>query len=789
MPNNDQFKSDQPWLRAGLRAIDDRTRTQQLFTQHDDRHTVRTAVMRRHRQRRGLQASTALVAAALIVGAAVWIPSTQRAQSVHIRTVAPRPKPASTGLDIPVIAHFEGQYAYNIAFDGTDIWLARNAVSASSVHVVVERRNASTAKLIRTVAVEQEAVLSIAYDHAGSVWVAGGGDGGVPETTVSRIDVKTNRVLFSTTLKRTACSCPIIASPDGAWLAGNGNLVVRLDHETGHPTNQFRTVADVRSSAISGNYLYLGLTNSRMTIFNIGANRVERTLDLKAPMQYPQGAASAPSFIAAIVPATFTQRLLPGDSVFAVRADGRVFDVGDAAQGFVSGEFPGKPFHRSLAGLTTRDGEFWATGGDQIVMSRYFSTDQPQLVATFNHDTLSSTPFRPLPGLIDGSLENSLSSPIATREALWMIDTTNTSVVVLRIPRREIIAEHPQAAPPANTGAGPTGTLRMYDASFGYRVVTDATRDQLDSTRDGGRTWHPAAVEYGQDRSQIVIADKKRAWALLAGRIWQTTDGVKWARASDAPSTPTDFNSMSFADDRNGWAANGDGVVFATSDGGAAWHTLATQPSAGLTRMCLGTRAHGWLISGRDLFRTENNGQTWHRQHALAISADAQLVCSGIHVAFEDRTAAMGQVTKEMLRSNDAGQTWTVLYSNDGDREHPNVAAGLPIVYPGNGAGSLSSFQNRGTLVIEDSYVRTVPYSSRLITQDPSGTFRVTPTFTMSNTAPFFDPRVDTSIDGSTWIAANSTTANNGHEGRTDLWVLPAGGREWIRRSSMTYAR
>ena len=98
---------------------------------------------------------------------------------------------------------------------GVDTADARSSISNGAIR---RRRKCSS-----TIDVPQEAVFAIAGD-GDTLWVAGGGDGGVPDTTVSRVDVAHEARSCSRRRSRErrarARSSPGRA---GVWLVGNGS--------------------------------------------------------------------------------------------------------------------------------------------------------------------------------------------------------------------------------------------------------------------------------------------------------------------------------------------------------------------------------------------------------------------------------------------------------------------------------------------------------------------------------------------------------------------------------------
>lgn len=174
---------------------------------------------------------------------------------------------------------------FGVAFDGRDVWTAREVVvdgaAGSRPEVRVEQRNRLTGSVRQSIRVPQESAFSIASDGDGSIWVLGGGDGAVPETTISRIDAATGAVRFTTRLT-TACSCRITAGNAGVWIGGNGSdAVYRLDG-TGKIAATVPLGQPAVSLAVVGDALEVGLMDSRVAVVSPVNGEVIRTIDLES---------------------------------------------------------------------------------------------------------------------------------------------------------------------------------------------------------------------------------------------------------------------------------------------------------------------------------------------------------------------------------------------------------------------------------------------------------------------------------------------------------------------------
>ncbi|HEX5095384.1 MAG TPA: hypothetical protein VFX21_05195 [Acidimicrobiia bacterium] len=119
-----------------------------------------------------------------------------------------------------------------LALADGDAWLGMHALEGDRPVIRLERRAFDSGALIGTVDVPQEGGFAMA-SYKDVVYLVGGGDGAVPETTISALDARDESVVFTRALE-TPCSCAIAVNDAGVWLGANGgNYLVRADRETG----------------------------------------------------------------------------------------------------------------------------------------------------------------------------------------------------------------------------------------------------------------------------------------------------------------------------------------------------------------------------------------------------------------------------------------------------------------------------------------------------------------------------------------------------------------------------
>ncbi len=165
-----------------------------------------------------------------------------------------------------------------LAVAGGDVWIAHAEADVNHEIVRVDRRDPHTGAVLATIDVPQESVLSLAAS-GNFVWVSGGGDGGVPRTTVSKIDARTNQVVLTRTLD-SPCACASAADADALWLGGNGSdYLLRVDASSGRVVARVALGAPAVALAVVGDRVQVGVGDG-IAIVNPETNRVERTITL-----------------------------------------------------------------------------------------------------------------------------------------------------------------------------------------------------------------------------------------------------------------------------------------------------------------------------------------------------------------------------------------------------------------------------------------------------------------------------------------------------------------------------
>jgi photosystem II stability/assembly factor-like uncharacterized protein len=158
------------------------------------------------------------------------------------------------------------------------------------------------------------------------------------------------------------------------------------------------------------------------------------------------------------------------------------------------------------------------------------------------------------------------------------------------------------------------------------------------------------------DIQSLTMLDENNGWAIFDGGVARTADGgITWHNATPADFKGTAFGSF-FLDASNGWVAvmgsdPTSSSLYHTIDGGITWRTIAVPFGGGLLYFV--DALNGWELVGLG--------------------------------------AGMSHEAVAIFRTNDGGNTWTQVFTND-----PNVSGSrdsLPLVGDKNGISALDTAQ------------------------------------------------------------------------------------------------
>jgi photosystem II stability/assembly factor-like uncharacterized protein len=183
-------------------------------------------------------------------------------------------------------------------------------------------------------------------------------------------------------------------------------------------------------------------------------------------------------------------------------------------------------------------------------------------------------------------------------------------------------------------------------------------------TIDGGQTWHKRFVGFDYEIRQLIFVDKLNGWALgnggSAGRalsaLLRTKDGGEtWRMLSNVHvRSPQSIESMVFVNSKKGWGIDGEqSNIVHTADGGQTW-TIQRRASRGWQSLSFINSQEGWAAGPDGIIHTSDGGQAWEYQ----IEPESTLARGLRQITFIDRKQGWVVSRDGALRTTDGGDTW-----------------------------------------------------------------------------------------------------------------------------------
>jgi photosystem II stability/assembly factor-like uncharacterized protein len=176
-------------------------------------------------------------------------------------------------------------------------------------------------------------------------------------------------------------------------------------------------------------------------------------------------------------------------------------------------------------------------------------------------------------------------------------------------------------------------------------------------TMDGGINWGKVYIPNNFNRLKFV--DDKIGYALQGnGGLYKTTDaGNSWSRVSDSLSI--NMNGQIFTLDKNNIFFSSISKFYKSTDGGQTWMTYSfsetPQQYVGeeINDMCFIDNQIGYLLYFYDLFSTSDGGKTW-----IKIQSPK---CKNIF--FISKNVGYALSDNDIIKTEDAGKTWAAIGS------------------------------------------------------------------------------------------------------------------------------
>lgn len=335
-----------------------------------------------------------------------------------------------------------------------------------------------------------------------------------------------------------------------------------------------------------------------------------------------------------------------------------------------------------------------------------------------------------------------------------------------------------------------TPLLSFADALHGWRVEPKL-HQAIEHTVDGGHTWevqlHRPSIS--NTVSGVVAVDDLDAFALVTNGIdWRssglmrTTDGSQWRRIAGT-GLPGPLAFVSFVDSSQGWGVTYYGDLVATADGGGRWRTMV-QPGTGelVGSVCLAAAGSGWAASGDSVYRSDDDGASWHRQARIPVSGGStiRLVCRGPRAAYASWSVGAGQHLGAFIRTDDDGAHWRP-YTED--LEAGATASTAPGFPENQMRGDPTAMTAGGTLAFMSGCYACGPTQSWVVVASPTDQFVVGRFDSTSSQQTLLLAAI--AIDASHLFAEVQSFAPSGAGPRRDsLYASSDGGHTWQLRWS-----
>lgn len=227
-------------------------------------------------------------------------------------------------------------------------------------------------------------------------------------------------------------------------------------------------------------------------------------------------------------------------------------------------------------------------------------------------------------------------------------------------------AQSAQSAPSARSGPHAAQAMMLDAARAGNRIVAVGEHGHVLLSDDDGATQRQArAVPADMTLTSVSFADEKNGWAVgHGGVIVHTADGGEtWKLQREDSAVDQPLLTVYFRDAQHGWAAGLWSLLLATSDGGKTWRQVDLPAQDGgkradlnLLKIFPSQGGQLYIAAERGMvLRSKDDGASWHY---LATGSKASL-WSG--TAAGNHTLLVAGLGGRMLRSVDDGASWSVV--------------------------------------------------------------------------------------------------------------------------------
>ncbi len=256
-------------------------------------------------------------------------------------------------------------------------------------------------------------------------------------------------------------------------------------------------------------------------------------------------------------------------------------------------------------------------------------------------------------------------------------------------------------------------------------------------TTDGGRSWQLQLVDRSRYMRNLVAQDEQTAWFTADGLVFATSNGgASWTARALLPGVIIDLRRVGTNDL---WAVGTEGGIWRSRDGGLTWTTQASGVTQSLFSIDSVDGVTAWAVglSGTTL-KTTNGGLNWAPQRVLPPGSEELL--SQVDMV-DAQTIWLVRSGGAVLVSNNGGLTWTT-------REHRKNVYRLVAL--------------DGTRAVASGF-------GAMVTNDGGQTW--TPGFDLGVNS--FTSAIHAAPDASLWVAGSGIVARSGDRGQTWVSHLP----------------
>ncbi|QKZ13570.1 YCF48-related protein [Spirosoma sp. KUDC1026] len=200
--------------------------------------------------------------------------------------------------------------------------------------------------------------------------------------------------------------------------------------------------------------------------------------------------------------------------------------------------------------------------------------------------------------------------------------------------------------------------VQMVTDSRGYLVEENSdgsTQQQLLETLDGGKSWHAIFPRLGRAYFSFVRFNGTDRGYIVSGsgNLLQTRDGGKsWREALTAN---TFIRAPHFVDDKIGFTAGQNGMIYATTDAGDTWIGRESRLRDPSSIWFINQRV-GYATAGNSVLKTNDGGYSW-----VPVFTDNQSYATMQRVWFKTESVGFAFGNNGLIKTTNAGETWSRL--------------------------------------------------------------------------------------------------------------------------------